>query len=157
MRIGFTGNDSLPRRRFSAVEACAAKIKTAPEKMYRAALADETRAKFLKDPFGRKQYSPQAVRVFRIVRCVGFILIEWNRVGNFLRLRIYLRRNSKVPQRRKQFAIKSSNGFSHQRQRAFVARRRPYLKSVIQEIELNFEGRIPIRNRRGGQAASVDV
>src|SRR5437899_10073959 len=109
MRVGLTGNDSLSRRCLAAAEARATQIKTTPEEMNRAAFADKLSAEFLKHSLGGKQYSPQAIGVFRIVRCMSLILIEQNRIRNFLRFRIELYVDARRSQSPKSFVIKRRN------------------------------------------------
>src|SRR5262245_13972 len=59
-------------------------IRSAPEKMYRATLTDEARAKLFEDAVCLDQYSPEPVRVVRIVCCVRFVLVEPYGIGNLI-------------------------------------------------------------------------
>src|SRR5215813_11732266 len=55
-----------------------------PEKVHRTALADEARAKLFKDAVCLDQDSPEPVRVVRIVRCVRFVSVESDGIGNLI-------------------------------------------------------------------------
>src|SRR5262245_66590661 len=55
----------------------------APEKMHWTTFADEARAKLFEDSICLDQDSPEPVRVVRIVRCVRFVSVEPDGIGNF--------------------------------------------------------------------------
>src|SRR5262247_1518259 len=68
----------------SAGETGDGQIGSAPEKMYRAALTDEARAKLFEDSICLDQDSPEPVRVVRIVCRVRFVLVKPDGIDNFV-------------------------------------------------------------------------
>src|SRR5580658_11327403 len=87
---------------------------------------------------------------------MGVILIQGNRVGNFLRLGINLYVDANLTQQRKQFSIKSGDGFWRKRQRT-IRVRGSQLQAVVDEVELDFKRASAVRDRRGGQASRVYI
>src|SRR5215470_5773766 len=61
-----------------------------PEKMHRAALADEARPKLFEDSVCLDQDSPEPVCVVRIVRRVRFVSVERYGIGNLVGFRVDL-------------------------------------------------------------------
>src|SRR5207237_1401900 len=59
------------------------KGEAAPEEMYGAGLADETRAELLKDAVHGDKDLPELARIFRMVRGMNAILVKGNRVRDF--------------------------------------------------------------------------
>ena len=115
--------------------------------MHRADLANKSRTEFLEHAIYREQNSPQAVRVLWIVGRMSFILMQRNRVGNFLRFRIDLHRNADLAQHGEQFAIERRHRFWSKGERAINTVGHSQLKPVIDEIELDFKRAVLIRNR----------
>ena len=115
--------------------------------MHWTCLADEPRTEFLKHALRREQNAQQAVRVLWIVGRMSFILMQRNRVGNFLRFRIDLHRNADSAQHGKQFAIERGDRFWSKGERAIITVGHSQLKPVIEEIELDFKRAVLIRNR----------
>jgi len=70
-------------RRRSAREASHCEIEAAPEKMNRAAFADELRPEFREDALDVQQNSPELLCLLWIIRAMDSILIEGDRVGHF--------------------------------------------------------------------------
>src|SRR4030088_2155436 len=91
---------------------------------------------------------------------MSVILIERNRIGNFLRLRVDLYVDASPAQQRKQLLIKGSNGFRRKCQRALTARcsiGRSKLQSVVDKVELDFERTSAIRDRRSRQTSRIHI
>src|SRR5580693_5776415 len=59
-------------------------VEASPEKMDRAALADEMAAKFLKYGIHTNQYPPECVREHRVVGLMRNIFGKGNRTGHFI-------------------------------------------------------------------------
>src|SRR5215469_14484675 len=95
--------------------------------------------------------------VLRIVRSMGFILIEGNGVGQFLRLGVDGCANSGALEHCQTFAIEGSNGFGSQRNAVFVTARGSQHQAMVDEVELNLKCTTAIGDRGGGQASGVDV
>src|SRR6476469_588602 len=78
-------NPTRMRRRSPSGKSRDREVKASPEKMHRAAFADESRAKLLEDPIGLQENAPEAVRVLGIIR--GMFPIQWKRspVFDFVR------------------------------------------------------------------------
>src|SRR5687768_4189289 len=70
--------------RSASREAGDGEVGRTPEKVYRAAFADEARAESGEDALALHEDAPEPVGVLGVVRTVNFILIERNRVGNFI-------------------------------------------------------------------------
>src|SRR4029077_1045249 len=83
--IGQMWNSARMRRSGPAGEASDGEIKASPKEMNGAALATETGAKLRQDPRGLDKDAPESVRVFGIVRSMGLVLIERNRIDGLLR------------------------------------------------------------------------
>src|SRR5262249_60637242 len=71
------------RRRGAAGEARHREIEPAPEKMHRAALAEELASTTGEDALRLQHDSPHAVGVVGIVRVVNRVLLEWNGMRHF--------------------------------------------------------------------------
>src|SRR4051812_41816461 len=67
-----------------SVEARAADIEASPEEMYGTALSNEARAELVQNRVRGEQDPPEPLRILRVVRFVGLIPVERNRVRNFL-------------------------------------------------------------------------
>src|SRR6266496_5903651 len=72
-------------RRWPSGETRHCQIKTAPEKMHRAAFAAETRAKVLKQAIALHEHAPEPVGIFAIIRAVLLILIKRDRILDLVR------------------------------------------------------------------------
>src|SRR6266498_919350 len=103
MGIRFAGDYSLSCWSAAPIKACTTQIETTPEEMHRTALADESCAKFLEDKVGGQYYAPKAIGVLRIVGCMSLILMQWNRIGNFLRLGINIHLDTGAAQHSQRF------------------------------------------------------
>src|SRR5215471_12317082 len=59
-------------------------IGSAPEEMYRAALADEARPKLFEDAVCLDQDSPEPVRIVGVICCVRVVSVEPYGIGNLV-------------------------------------------------------------------------
>src|SRR5438874_11207165 len=76
------------RRRWTPGETRDGEIKTAPEKMHRAAFPAEARAEILKHAIGLHKNTPKAIRIIAIIRAVRFVALKGNRILDFVRRRV---------------------------------------------------------------------
>ena len=60
-------------------------IRGTPEEVYGAALPDEASSKCLEDPVRLHENPPESVGILPIVRAVGLVLIESDRIGHLVR------------------------------------------------------------------------
>src|SRR5437588_11598577 len=72
-------------RRAAAGEPCYREIKTAPEEMHRARLAEEAGAEFFEHPVGVQKYLEEPSHRVRIVGRVVSVLRELGRLRQFVR------------------------------------------------------------------------
>src|SRR5262249_52349444 len=128
-----------------------------PEKVNRAAFADEPRTELLHHAISLGEGEPEAVRLFAVVSRVFGILFEWDRVFGFDRLGQNADLDTERSQRRHEFAIKISHGLRAKRERMSRASARLNAKVVINEIEIYLKSALVIRDRRGRQAARSDI
>src|SRR5512132_7860 len=91
-------NSTRMWRRWPSGETRHCQIKTAPEKMHRAAFAAETRAKVLKHAIALHEYAPEPVGIFAIIRAVLLILIKRDRIFDLVRHGVDSHRQLKIAQ-----------------------------------------------------------
>src|SRR5436190_6488586 len=89
VRVAFAGDrvGLRHRRRAPAGEAGDAEIEAAPEEMHRARLADEAAAELLQHRIDRAQHAPEALDRIAFVGGVRGVLVERDRIVEFLRRR----------------------------------------------------------------------
>src|SRR6266566_3865879 len=97
------------RRRWTPGETRDGEIKTAPEKMHRTAFPAKARAEILKHAIGLYKDTPKPVRIIAIIRAVGFIALERNRVLDFVRRRVDGHRQLQFSQRLHHRVVKIRN------------------------------------------------
>src|SRR6476469_7011263 len=105
------GNAAGMRRRGPPGKAGYREIEAAPEKMHRAALAAETRSKFLENPISLQKRTPEPIGVFRIVSRVFLIAVERDRFQRFVRLHSNVHFNCELSQFAHHLAVKTSDAF----------------------------------------------
>jgi hypothetical protein len=88
---------------------------------------------------------------------VSLILVQRDRVSDLLRLGIDFDIDSRIPQHRKRLAIESGYRFRRERDGSLVAAGCPKCELMVYEIKLQLERSSAVGNRRGRQAARVDV
>src|SRR5580704_4620335 len=123
-------------------------VEAPPEKMYRTVFADEAGAEFLKDVLARNQYPKEAVRILRIIRGMLRVGREAHRVRHFDRHRPDFYRDSQRLQGRHEFRIKIGNRLRSQGQSLRRTPTRLDDQLVIDEVELNLEDSVPVRDCR---------
>jgi hypothetical protein len=87
----------------------------------------------------------------------GLVLIERNRLWNFLRLRVDGDFDSGRVQRGKKFPVKGRHGLWFKRQHLPLAKGGQNLQAVVNKVILDFERFAIVRNRRGGYSSQIYV
>src|SRR5437762_6563129 len=108
-RVGQMGDAAGMRRRRPAGKARYCEIEATPEKMDRAALAAETRTKFLENPISLQKHAPEPIGVFRIVSRMFLIAVERDRFQSFVRPHSDLHFNAELSQFIHHLAIKTGD------------------------------------------------
>ena len=111
----------LIQRRSTPREACYRQVKTAPKEVYRAGFPSKWPAKGFHHPVHMEQNLPETMGIFRIIRRMFFILFKRNLLLHFHRNCPDLNTNPQRMQYCHKFAVKGSNRFSLQRDRAHFA------------------------------------
>ena len=146
MGIGFRRDDALSRRSAPPAEPCAAQIETAPKKVARTRLADETRTKLPQHHIRGSQNASQTVGILWVVGGMRIILIQSNRIGNLLRLGVDFNLDASSAQQPKQFSIKSGHRHGRKGHRPLTLRCAK-LEAVVHKIELQFKRASAVRDR----------
>src|SRR5436305_11300510 len=120
-RVGQMGDAARMWRRGPAGKARYREIEAAPEKMDRAALAAETRTKFLENPISLQKHAPEPIGVFRIVSRVFLIAVKRDRLQRFVRLHPDLHFNAEFSQFTHHLVIESCHTLWLQYELALVA------------------------------------
>ena len=136
------------RGRWSTGKTRDRKIKTAPEKMNRAALAAEARAKLFEHAIGLSEHAPESVRVFRIVGAMFLVFVELNRIRDFVWQQVDLDRETELVERVHDFAVKFRDGLGLQFQNARRAVAFQNAQLMIDKIKTNLESVGAVRDRR---------
>ena len=146
-----------PFRRAASGEAGNGEIETAPEKMHRAALPDEPRSELLEHSVRLNQDSPESVGVLGVVRLVLRVFSKRNRVGNLVRLGVDFDFDPERSQHCHKLGIELGNRARRKNKRPDTAFAGPDDQRVVDEVEVDLEGPIAIRNRRGRKPARRNV
>src|SRR5947208_4001654 len=141
------------RRRGPAGETRHRQIKATPEKMHGTAFATETRPEFLQHTIALNKDAPEPIGIFAIVRAMLFILIERDRILNFVRRSVDGYWQLQFVQRRHDRLVKICHAPRLLFDRAVRAVALQNAKIVVDEIEINLESIGSMRNRRSRQAA----
>ena len=115
--------------------------------MHRAALADEAAAEFLEDPVGLHQDSPEPVDVVRIVGAVDLVLVETDRVGNFVRLVMDLHVQAQLAHLIHEPGVERSRRLRLQCHAGSAAVASLHDQFMVHEIEVDLERRAAVGNR----------
>src|SRR5580700_6845834 len=125
--------------------------------MHRTILANKACPEFLENNVTQNQYPPEAVRIFAIVGGMLRILLEAHRIRHLAGHRPDFYLDSERPQCRHELSIE----LGHRSRLQFHCLRRAPTRLddqlMLDEIELNLEIPVSIRNRRRRQAARVDI
>jgi hypothetical protein len=78
------GNNPAVSRAGKNITAVATPSITSARARHGTALADKTGAKDLEHTINLQQHPPETVRIFGVVRSVPAILVQTNRLGNFV-------------------------------------------------------------------------
>src|SRR5437763_16242026 len=127
------------RRRWTPGETRDGEIKTAPEKMHRAAFPAEARAEILKHAIGLHKNTPKAIRIIAIIRAVRFVALKGNGILDFVRRRVNGHRQLQFSQRVHHRAVKIRNRAWPQSDRASPASAAVAAQLVIDKIETDLE------------------
>ena len=153
MRISFHGNKArhvrhgTVFRRATSGKARNGEIKTAPEKMNGAALADKARTKLFQNAIRLDEDTPESFHILFVVRGVMLILVVRRRIVELRRLRIDMNLEAKRPQRRHVFGKEIRNGPRIETHDVLPAGTRHDPQSMRDKIEVDFERLIAIWNR----------
>src|SRR6266481_2305471 len=85
---------------------------------------------------------------------MSVILIEKNRIGNFLRLGVDFYVNARLTQQREGLTIKGCHRFWRKRKGTFIIGSSKF-QAVMDKVELDFKHTSAVRDRRGRQASCV--
>src|SRR5262249_41411347 len=116
VRISLSGDGVGFRtfRRQPARKTSDGQVKTSPEKMYRAALADEARAKLLHYLVHLHEGTPKTIRIFRVIRSVNLVFFKANWIRYFDRHGPNLDLHAETVQRCHDFSVKIRYGLRPQ-------------------------------------------
>src|SRR5437763_10672233 len=133
------------------------KIKTTPEKMDRAAFSAESRPEFLKDAVRLDQNTPKSVRIFGVISPMLLVLLEWNRIHDFVRRGVDFYRQIQLVQRAHRRLVKIRDGARLELDRFFHAIALQNSQPMIDKIKTDFERVAAVRNRRSRKTARSDI
>src|SRR4030095_6520291 len=105
-------------RRNTSGESSHRQIQDAPEEVDGAALSDEARTEFAKDPVGLSQHTPEPFGILRVVRGMRFVLVERNSIRHLIRPLADLDRQAKTRQLLHQAPIEDGHRFRLERKAA---------------------------------------
>src|SRR6185437_3314870 len=143
--------------RAASREARGREIEAAPEKMYGAGLADESRAKLFEDGVNGCEDSPEAIGILRIVRVMRGIAIEANRIGNLHGHGPHFGFDSEDREIVHELFVKAGHASGNQIHYFCLTAAGRDPEHMIDEIEFHLEDSERVGNWRGGQAARADV
>ena len=144
-------------RRRSAREARRRQIETAPEEVDRAGLADEAGLEALQHAVGLAHRPPQQLRVARVVRAMPLVLVERNGVSDLDRMGRDGDVDAAASKPRHELAIEPRDGTRLEDHREGAGVAVGDVQTVLDEVEIHLERSVPVRDRRGRQAAGGHV
>src|SRR5579859_689289 len=144
-------------RRSPPREPCHGYIETSPEEVYRAAFADKSRSKHLKDLIHRHQDAPKSVRVCRIIGSMLLVPIKRNRIGDFNRHVPDFYIKAEPSERTHKLLIEVGNRAWVQPYTLHLSRIGLDGKTVVNKIKLNLKNVVSVWNRRCVQAPGADI
>src|SRR5690242_6324174 len=159
MRIGFARHHIRAFRRLNllAGKSRYREIHGAPEKMYRAALAQKRRAELLEHTLRVQQNAPEILHILPVIRCVLLVLLKARLVVELIRRRV----NSELDSQRLHagyvLAVEVRYRTRPQLDAALLALARENEQPMADEIELYLEGLVLVRDDRSGQTARRNV
>ena len=127
------------QRRAAAGKSRDREIETAPEEMHGARLSKKRRAEIREDLVRTQQDAPEAVCEIGIVGTVRLILVERNRVWDFVRHRIDTQIQPEFTQRHEHRRIEGCNRHGLERNRVGRAVAHTQPQKMVDEIELDLE------------------
>ena len=148
--IGKVRHAAGMQRRGPARKACHGEIEAAPEKMYRAALADKGGPEGFEYAVGLKQNPPMALGEIGLVGGMQAVLVEGDGVCYLIGPFVDADGDAELPQGLHQFGIELGDGA--RRKREFLARSVVGIDAqhVPQKVEFELETSLSIRDRRRG-------
>src|ERR1041384_1235892 len=141
----------------TAGEASDCEIEASPEKMDRAAFADEAGPELLEDAVNLNEYAPEAIRVFGVVRAVLFVLGEGNRLDNFIRLRVNVHHDLEGLQRVHHIRVKVRDRARLKCERLRRAVIRVNEQSMFDEVKIHLKRSIAVRHRRSREPSRCNI
>src|ERR1700686_854906 len=144
---------AVTRRRSLARKSRDREIEAPPEKLDGAALADELTSTRGKHSFGLEKNAPEPIREFRIVRTMDGVILEADWRWYLHRHRPDLHRQCHATKCIHDLTIELRDGAGSERQRSYVAIRRPNDELVLDEIELHHKRAIALRQVSGRETS----
>ena len=144
-------------RRAPARKTGRREIEAAPEKMYRACLAEEAGAELLEHPVDIDQDLQEAPHRVWIVGRMLAVLRKPDRVRQFIGHLVDGDVNAKLGQISHHGGIEARDRLSGESKlpRCAIARRNP--QGMVDEVEIDLKGPVAIGDRRGRQPARGDI
>ena len=125
--------------------------------MHGAALADEARPEFLENAVGLNEDAPETGSVFAVVCTVDLVLIEPDRVRDFIGLFVYINVEAEFGQLIHHETIKSSDRPGLERDLCSATVTRLNRQTVSNEIKQDLERALAVRDGRSIESATGDV
>ncbi len=144
-------------RRCAAGKACDRQIEAAPEEMDGAGLPQEASPKLFHHAIALHQSPPEAVRILGIIGAVNVVLAERDRAGDLARLFANLHFDIDIGERLHDSGVKIRHASRPQLHSPMAAVAHVDVEKVSVEIELDFEGTLPVGDRRGRQPLGAHI
>src|SRR5438046_7453138 len=132
-------------------------IKTAPEEMYRARLANEAGAEVLEHPVGVDKDLKKTPHRIRIVRGVLVVLRKPDRLRQFVRHLIYRDVNAEFGETSHDRCVETRDRLSGESELQGGAATGRNPQNMIDKVEIELKAARAVRYWRGAQAARGDV
>src|SRR5579885_505140 len=144
-------------RRAASRKARHRQVKGPPEEMHRARLADKPGTKFLENAVACNQNPAESLDVFDIVRGVVVVLVERRPIVKLHGLGVDPNLDLQPTQRAPVFGVEIRHRPGKKADRSPGAGAGLYPELVVEEIDINAEASIRVRNRRSGETAGRDI
>ncbi len=141
----------------AAGKASHREVEAAPEKVHRAAFADEARPELVEDTIDGDEDLPEFADGLGIVRGVDAVFVKGNGIWYFHGHSPDFDPDSRGLQQRKEFAIEVRDGARQEREGPHQTIVCLEPERVVKEIELNLKDAFAARNRCSGQAPCIHI
>ena len=133
-------------RRSSPRKTRDGKVGGAPEKVHRAAFADEASAKLFENPVSLYKNPPEPIGILAIIRAVSFVLVEADSVSNFVGFRVNLYVQFELRHFLHQARVESRHRLCFERKTTGTAVARVDRKPMLHEVKIDLEYSIATRD-----------